>query len=117
MLLAFLNTNGWSEGKWRTLIEEGKNYDVIGVGETGWHDKIEWSEGGWVAIGRGRQSGNGLIHFRFTFFFFFESSLAKKQVARVIVVAASPRNASSIAVACVVVIPVATSCYRTWRVV
>ena len=57
MLLAFLNTNGWSEGKWRTLIEEGKGYDVIGVGETGWHDDVEWREGDWVVIGRGRQVG------------------------------------------------------------
>jgi len=56
-LLAFLNTNGWSEGKWRSLIEEGKDYDVIGIGETGWHDSIEWSEGGWEVIGRGRQIG------------------------------------------------------------
>ena len=37
MLLAFLNTNGWNEGKWRSLIEEGRDYDVIGIGETGWH--------------------------------------------------------------------------------
>ncbi|KAG0715447.1 hypothetical protein GWK47_011916 [Chionoecetes opilio] len=57
MLLALLNTRGWSEGKWRTLIEEGKEYDVIGVCETGWHDSIEWDEGGWVGIGRGRKVG------------------------------------------------------------
>lgn len=56
-MLAFLNTNGWSEGKWRALIEEGKEYDLIGIGETGWHDSVEWSEGGWVVIGRGRQIG------------------------------------------------------------
>ncbi|KAG0726595.1 hypothetical protein GWK47_036224 [Chionoecetes opilio] len=28
-----------------------------GVCETGWHDSIEWNEGGWVGIGRGRQVG------------------------------------------------------------
>ena len=57
MLLAFLNTNGRSEGKWRTLIEEGKGYDVLGVGETGWHGCVEWQEGEWIVIGRGRQAG------------------------------------------------------------
>ena len=57
MLFAFLNTRGWSEGKWRTLVEEGDKYDIIGVCETGWHDSIEWQEGGWKAIGRGRKVG------------------------------------------------------------
>lgn len=27
------------------------------MGETGWHDSIEWSEGGWLVLGRGRQAG------------------------------------------------------------
>ena len=57
MLLAFVNTRGWSEGKWRTLIKEGKEYDVIGVGETGWHNSIKWEEGGWTCIGKGRNLG------------------------------------------------------------
>ena len=57
MLLVLLNTNGWSEGTWRTLIEEEREYDVIGVGETGWHDNVEWNEGAWIVIGRGRQAG------------------------------------------------------------
>ncbi len=26
----------------------------MGVGETGWDDRIEWSEGGWGVTGRGR---------------------------------------------------------------
>ena len=57
MLFAFLNTRGWNEEKWRTLIKEGEEYDVIGVGETGWHDSIEWHEGDWVGIGVGRSVG------------------------------------------------------------
>ena len=31
--------------------------DVIGIGETGWHSSVGWSEGGWVVIGKGRQIG------------------------------------------------------------
>ncbi len=29
----------------------------MGVGETGWDDRIEWSEGGWGVTGRGRPAG------------------------------------------------------------
>lgn len=57
MLLSFLSKNGWSEGKWRTLIEEEREYDVIGAVETKWHDSVVRSEGGWTVIGRGRQAG------------------------------------------------------------
>lgn len=57
MSFAFLNTRGWNEGKWRTLIKEGEGYDVIGVGETGWHNRIQWQEGGWLGVGRGRKVG------------------------------------------------------------
>lgn len=57
MQCAFLNTRGWKEEKWRTLVEEGKNYSVIGVTETGWHNRIEWSEGGWHCIDKGRKIG------------------------------------------------------------
>ena len=53
MLFAFLNTRGWNKEKWRTLIENGKEYSVIGIAETGWHGSIEWSEG----VGRGRKIG------------------------------------------------------------
>lgn len=56
-MLAFLNASGWREGKWRSLKGEGKGYDVIGISETGWHDNVGWSEGGWVVKGRGRQIG------------------------------------------------------------
>ncbi|KAK8373136.1 hypothetical protein O3P69_011276 [Scylla paramamosain] len=31
----------------------------MGVGETGWHDTIEWSEGGWEVTGRVGQGGGG----------------------------------------------------------
>ena len=57
MLCVFLNTRGWNEGKWRTLIDEGKDYGVIGITETGWHNSIERSEGGWHCIGKGRKVG------------------------------------------------------------
>lgn len=40
MQLTFLNTRGWSEAKWRSLVKEGKDYDIIAVGETGWHDCV-----------------------------------------------------------------------------
>ena len=57
MRFAFLNTRGWNEGKWRKLLEEGKMYDVIGIAETGWHEKIQIREGGWICMGRGRKVG------------------------------------------------------------
>ena len=57
MVCAFLNTSGWSEGKWRRLNDEGKDYSVIGITETGWHDSKEWSEGGWHCMGKGRKVG------------------------------------------------------------
>ena len=57
MCVAFLNSRGWNEGKWRTLVEGGKDCDVIAVGETGWRDYIEWQEGEWIGIGRGRKVG------------------------------------------------------------
>ena len=55
--LAFLNTRGWNEGKWRTIIEENSECDVIGIAETGWHDSVHWREGGWIGIGKGREVG------------------------------------------------------------
>lgn len=57
MLLASINTRGWNEGKWRTVLKEGEEYDVVGVGETGWHNSIKWEEGGWTCIGKGRKVG------------------------------------------------------------
>ena len=38
-------------------MEECKSYDIIGLAETGWHGKVTWQEGGWIAIGRGRMPG------------------------------------------------------------
>ena len=57
MQYAFMNTRGWNEAKWRALILEGQEYDVIGVAETGWHEKLQWQEGNWVGLGRGRKVG------------------------------------------------------------
>lgn len=57
MQFAFLNTRGWNEEKWRNIIVEGKNCDIIGLGETGWINSIEWHEGGWMGMGTGRQIG------------------------------------------------------------
>ena len=57
MRFAFLNTRGWNEEKWRLLLKEGESIDMIGVGETGWHDRVQWQEGGWLCIGRGRKVG------------------------------------------------------------
>ncbi|XP_050706159.1 uncharacterized protein LOC126991439 [Eriocheir sinensis] len=57
MCFAFLNTRGWNEGKWRILLKESENIEVIGVGETGWHDRVQWQEGDWLCIGRGRKVG------------------------------------------------------------
>lgn len=57
MPFAFLNTRGWNEAKWRVVIDEGEKYEVIGVAETGWHEKFQWQEGGWLCIGRGRKIG------------------------------------------------------------
>ncbi len=39
------------------LEEERKHHDVVAVGETGWHDHIEWQEGEWICIGKGRKIG------------------------------------------------------------
>ena len=39
------------------MIENGKEYSVIGIVETGWHDSIDWNEGDWVGVGRVRKIG------------------------------------------------------------
>lgn len=37
---------------------EGRNdCDVITIGETGWHDRIEWQDDEWIEIRRGRKVG------------------------------------------------------------
>lgn len=41
MILGFLNKRGWNEEKGRTLVEEGKENEVIGEGETGWHNNMQ----------------------------------------------------------------------------
>ena len=53
----FLNTRGWNEIKWRIIVEECKELDIVAIAETGWHGKIAWQEGGWKGIGRGRNVG------------------------------------------------------------
>ena len=40
--------------KWRIIIEECKELDVVAVAETGWNGTVTWQEGGWIGIGRGR---------------------------------------------------------------
>lgn len=40
MKCGFINSRGWNERKWRGLVEECKNLDIVGIAETGWHDTI-----------------------------------------------------------------------------